>query len=87
MFSVDFLMQMILPIIGNFLTKPASAAKYAKWLIRIRNYLNLLFPPEVYPANWEGTNINPAKPERYAVPVEAVKSAASNFGFKIPFFN
>jgi len=87
MFSIDFLLQMVLPIIGNFLTKPGSAAKYAKWFIRIRNYLNLLFPVEVYPADWSGTTINPAKAERYAVPVEAVKDAAKNLGFKITFGN
>jgi hypothetical protein len=85
MFSLEFLIQMLLSMIGAYLIKPASAAKYAKWFIRLRNFLNLLFPVETYPVDWKGTNIDAGKPDQYAVPVEAVKQAAKEKGFNIPF--
>lgn len=79
--SIEILLQLLLPMIGALLIKPKSAAKFAKWLIRIRNYLNLLFPVTVYPEDWTGTNITPS--EAYAVPVSAVKDAMKEKGFSV----
>ena len=85
MFSIEFILQMIQPIIGNLLTKPGSAVKYMKWIIRIRNYALLLFPLDVYPVDWTGTTIDADNAEKYQVPVEAAKQAAKKQGFQITF--
>ena len=82
--SIGFLIEMLFNVIRGFLFKSEKAAPYAKWLLRIRDYLNLLFPTETYPANstddatLKTISVDP-------VPVAAVKKAAKTGGFNIPF--
>ncbi len=83
--DVQFLIKMLIAMLGEYLVVPAKAAKYAKWFLRGRDYLNLLFPIEKYPADWSGTSINPAKAEKYVVPESAIVAAGKERGFNIPF--
>lgn len=85
MFGTEWLIKTIVSMLGEYLILPTKAAKYAKWFIRARNYLNLLFPVEKYPVDWQGTNISEDQPDLYEVPVEAVKRAANEKGFNLPF--
>ncbi len=82
--SIGFLIEMLFNVIRGFLFKSEKAAPYAKWLLRIRDYLNLLFPADTYPEN--STNDATLKAiDVEPVPVEAVKKAAKTGGFNIPF--
>lgn len=70
----------------SFLFNSAKLAPYAKWALRIRDYLNLFFPVEDYPANATGdAALKGLDAETVAVPVEAVKKEAKKGGFNIPF--
>ena len=82
--SVEFLIKMMVAILGEYLLVPAKAAKYAKWLIRARDYLNLLFPTSKYPENWDGVKLDIGKVD-YAVPESAIIKASKDRGFNIPF--
>ncbi len=81
--NISFLIEMLFSVIRSFLFKSEKAAPYAKWLLRIRDYLNLLFPIETYPEN--ATDDPALKMEVEPVPVSAVKAAAKATGFNIPF--
>lgn len=85
--KIDTIIKMLIALFGEYLINPRSAAKYVKWLIRGRMYLNLLVPVEIYPDDWEGTNINPKQTKKYAIPVTAVKAEAEERGFKMPKVN
>ncbi len=82
--SISFLIEMLVTVLRGFLFKSEKAAPYAKWLIRSRDYLNLLFPVEMYPENatkdaaLEAIEVKP-------VPVTEVKKAAKTGGFNLPF--
>jgi hypothetical protein len=77
---------MIFMALRSFLFKSEKLAPYAKWALRIRDYLNLFFPIEDYPANATGdAALKNIDAEEVAVPVEAVKKAAKSGGFNIPF--
>lgn len=82
--NISFLIEMLFNVIRGFLFKSEKAAPYAKWLLRIRDYLNLLFPIEIYPHDSTGDaalKTVDVKP----VAIEAVKKAGSGLGFNIPF--
>ncbi len=83
--SVEMMIKMVVAMLGEYLIKPAKAAKYAKWFIRARDYLNILFPVETYPEGYKGTTIENVPKDKAAVPVEAVKEAMKEKGFNIPF--
>lgn len=66
---------MFVAILGEYLIKPETAAKYAKYFLRGRDYLLLLFPLSKYPeGDYTGTNIGrgATDPERLAVPTNLV---------------
>lgn len=85
--NLSFLFEMLAMALRSFLFKSAKLAAYAKWAIRIRDYLLIFFPLEIYPANQtEDTAIDSiVHPEELAVPIEAVKKEAKKGGFNIPF--
>lgn len=87
MFGVDFIWEALIGYLRGWLFKNTKAAQYAKYALRVRDYLLLLFPIEMYPTFQtadpvlESVNVDSIKP----VPVEAVKSAAKKSGFNLPF--
>jgi hypothetical protein len=83
--NASFIFEMAVGILRGFLTNSAKAAQYAKWLLRIRDYLLLLFPVDTYPQNETADSILNAIKKVKPVPVEAVKSASAQNGFNIPF--
>ena len=83
--GVEMMIKMVVAMLGEYLLKPGSAAKYAKWFLRGRDYLLLLFPLETYPTDYKGTSVENAPKGSTAVPVEAVKAAMKEKGFNIPF--
>lgn len=85
--GVETLIKMIVALIGEYLFKPEKAAKYAKWFLRARDYLLLLFPLDVYPEQGllESSSFSGMTREKVAVPIAAVKEAAKSRGFNIPF--
>jgi hypothetical protein len=65
------LLKMLAAILGEYLINPKSAAKYAKYVLRIRDYSNILFPLDKYPeGDYSGTMIKDKA--LYAVPPSAV---------------
>lgn len=87
MFGTDFLLEALLGILRGFLFKSSKAAQFAKYLIRARDYLLLLFPVEMYPTNdTDDAVLKSIGPENVQpVPIDAVKTAAKKNGFNIPF--
>lgn len=84
--NLGFLIEMLFSVLRGFLRDSKKAAPYAKWLLRIRDYLNLLFPVEDYPAfATEDVALQGLNEKAVAVPVEAVKKEAKKSGFNIPF--
>jgi hypothetical protein len=84
--NVDMIIKMVVAMLGEYLLKPVKAAKYAKWFIRARDYLLLLFPLYIYPeGDYSDTTIGKRDKEDLAVPPDAVKKAAKDNGFNIPF--
>lgn len=84
--GIETIIKLLVSLIGEYLFKPSSAAKYAKWFLRMRDYLNLLFPEDRYPvASFEGTSLKGMRAETFAVPIEAVKEESKKRGFNIPF--
>ncbi|MDQ3747990.1 MAG: hypothetical protein M3367_03080 [Acidobacteriota bacterium] len=81
----DLLIKLVVGLIGQFLVAPMSAAKYAKYFLRARDYLNILFPLDVYPENTGDTTLAKLSKEDRMVPVKAVKEAMKKDGFNIPF--
>ncbi len=84
--SISLIIELVFNIIRGFLFNSTKAAPYAKWLLRIRDYLNLLFPADTYPANKAADTALTAvtiKP----VAVEDVKKAGSKGGWSIPFIH
>lgn len=84
--GVEALIKLIVSLIGEYLFVPAKAAKYAKWFLRARDYLLILFPLDRYPTTgllgtaFEGADVN-----KLAVPVDAVKTEMTKRDFNIPF--
>ena len=84
--GLSFIIEMVMTIIRGFLTNSTKVAPYAKWLLRIRDYLTLLFPIDTYPAmSTEDLTLQNVKVT--PVPVSAVKAAGTKFGFNIPFIH
>jgi hypothetical protein len=80
--NIGFLIEMLLSVVRGFLFNSKKAAPYAKWLLRIRDYLMLLFPIEIYPKNATG---DPALEQIRVqpVPIDEVKKASSSNGFSL----
>lgn len=88
--DLGFLINMILGIVGPLIFKPSNAAKYAKYLIKLRDYLLILLPLESFPAFQlndplvasldKGKGLEAGAIDNQAVVVEAKKS-----GFNWPF--
>lgn len=73
------LIKMLVAILGEYLINPKSAAKYAKYLVRGRDYLNILFPIDKYPeGDYTGTTIQDKS--LYSVPVTSVTDASLKQG-------
>lgn len=69
----EMLIRMLVSLLGEYLIKPATAGKYAKYFVRARDYLLLLFPLERFPeGDYGGTNIK--NKADFAVPANAVGS-------------
>lgn len=80
--GISFLIEMLFNIIRGFLIDSKKAAPYTKWLLRIRDYLMLLFPVTMYPSNATGDKaIDGIK----VVPVakQLVAAAAKENGFDL----
>lgn len=91
---MDFKQMIITSLMGfiaQFLMMPTKAAKYAKYLLKVRDWLNLLFPVTVYPTGGAFDNNNPLgefsgmSKDKVSVPLSAVKEATKTQGFNIPF--
>lgn len=68
----ELLIRMLVSMLGEYLIKPKTAAKYAKYFIRARDYLILLFPLDTYPMpDYGDTNLSGGA-SKYAVPPEEV---------------
>lgn len=80
---VSMMIELACSIIRGLLGNSPKAAPYAKWLLRIRDYLTLLFPLDTYPALSTGDltlqNVNVVP-----VLVADVKAAGVKAGFSIP---
>ena len=84
--NMSFLIEMVVSLLRGWLRDSRKAAPYAKWLIRARDYLTLLFPFDDYPAfATNDTALKGIDKEAAAVPVEAVKTEVKKNGFNIPF--
>lgn len=79
--GVEVLIKLLVSLIGSYVFKPGSAAKYAKWFLQIRDYLLLLFPVETYPEN--ANIIAGMSKDKVAVPIDAVKAATKSHGFDL----
>lgn len=88
--GIDFIIKFIVTLVGEYLLRPASGAKYLKWFITLRNYLLLLVPIELYPIE-ENTIPEALRSEsarmQLAIPFEAAEAAAKEHGFKLPKMN
>lgn len=82
--GIETLIKLMVSLIGEYLFKPKSAAKYAKWFLRMRDYLLLLFPVDVYPTDHTVILGQGMTNEKVAVPIEAVHEAAKSKGFSLP---
>lgn len=80
--GLGMIIEMALTILRGFLTNAKKAAPYAKWLLRIRDYLLLLFPIEMYPKlstedlTLQNVTVTP-------VAISDVKAAGDKNGFQI----
>lgn len=84
--NTSFLFEMLAMALRSFLFKSAKLAAYAKWAIRIRDYLLIFFPLEMYPQNQtDDAALKDIDVEAVAVPIDAVKKEAKKGGFNIPF--
>lgn len=80
----DWILEMLLSMLRTFLLKSSKAAQYARYLLKARDYLLLLFPTEQYPEfALDDPYLNQITVT--PVPVAEVKKAGSKFGFNIPF--
>ena len=86
MFSVGFLFEMLFSVLRGFLRDSRKAAPYAKWAIRIRDYLLILFPLEDYPEfQTNDVALKGLDESAAVVPVALVKTEAKKNAFNIPF--
>lgn len=84
--NLSFVIEMLFNILRGFLRDSRKAAPYAKWLIRIRGYLLILFPKEDYPTfSTNDVALSGVDKKRAAVPVNLVKTEGKKGGFTIPF--
>jgi hypothetical protein len=81
----EFILEMVLGSLRSFLFKSSKAAKFAKYLLRIRDYILLLFPLDLYPQNQTEDPLLNAGVEVKPVAKADVKKAAKEFGFNLPF--
>ena len=87
MFGAEFILEALIGMLRGWIFKNAKAAQYAKYLIRVRDYILLLFPVEMYPVQGtkdpvlDAMDTDAIEP----VPVKAVQEAAKKSGFNIPF--
>jgi hypothetical protein len=85
----DFVFQTLVGLLRGWLFQSAKLAEYAKWALRIRDYMLLFFPLEMYPVG--GTDdpalkaANDGLIEVAPVPIKEVEKAAKKKGFNIPF--
>lgn len=83
--SIGFILEMLIGVLRGWIFKSEKAAPYAKWLLRIRDYLLLLFPVEMYPEGGTEDPVLATGVDVKPVAKSAVKSAAKASGFNIPF--
>lgn len=81
--GIELMIQLFVSLLAGYLFKPASAAKYAKWFLKIRDYLLLLFPVSVYPPDHTPVIGQGMTEEKVAVPISAVKEASAKHGFSL----
>lgn len=82
--GLSYILEMLMMVVRGFLANSKKAAPYAKWLIRIRDYLLILFPQEMYPS-WATEDVALQNTKPQAVPIDSVKKAAKELGFSLPF--
>lgn len=83
--STQFILEMLLGVLRGFLFKSSKAAQFAKYLLRARDYLLLLFPEAEYPFNQTDDPFLKTGVEVKAVAKSDVKKAAKEHKFNLPF--
>lgn len=82
----EFIIVAVLGILAQFFLM-GGGAKYAKYLIKARDYLNALFPIEIYPKGiaFEGRDATlfNANEKKVMVKPEDVKAASKSHGFNL----
>lgn len=87
--NLSFIFEMLFMALRGYLRDSKKLAPYAKWAIRIRDYLLLFFPVEIYPVNATAdvaiVTLTVDDVKDLAVPIEAVKKEAKKLKFNLPF--
>lgn len=78
----EFLIRTLIALLGEYLLNPASARPYVKYLIRGRDYLNLLVPASVYPSDGLGSTLADRDPADFAIPAPERETPAPAAGGK-----
>ncbi len=85
----DFIFEAVVNMLRGWLYQSAKLADVAKWALRIRDYMLLFFPLEMYPVG--GTDdptlkaVNDGLIDVKPVEKKAIEAAAKKKGFNLPF--
>lgn len=86
--GIEMILQLFVSLLGEYLLAPIKAAKWSKYFLKARDYLNLLFPEDLYPKGGAFsqplTTIQGMTADKVAVPISAVKEASAKHGFSMP---
>lgn len=88
--GLEMFFSVIASVLQGFILNNKKIAPFAKYALKIRDYLNLLLPEHLYPKG-SGLNeevkaqIEKVGEENIALPIKEAKKASKEFGFNIPF--
>lgn len=85
MLSAQFIIEIVVNLLRTFLFSSSKAAAYAKYFLRIRDYLLLLFPLEMYPEGQTNDPVLAAGIDVQPVTEDDIKKATRDYGFNLPF--
>jgi hypothetical protein len=83
--TTQFILEMLIGVLRGFLLNNKKAAQFAKYLLRARDYILLLFPLEMYPEGKTDDPMLKAGVDVKPVELKEVKKASKEFGFNLPF--
>jgi hypothetical protein len=90
--GLEFLFQTLSMLLASYVGRVQKLAQFAKWAVRIRDWLMLFFPTTIYPVGASGDvafnkamRDNNGDTSAHEVKVEDVKTASKTFGFNVPF--